>query len=106
MTTRTSIDVLVLGAGPGALAIAAALGKERLRVAVLSANNHKEPWPYTYGIWGEEVDELGLAHLLEHRWKNTVSFFGPGSCKSKSNDNKPTKHERDYGLFDKRKLQR
>ena len=106
MTTRTSIDVLVLGAGPGALAIAAALGKERLRVAVLSANNHKEPWPYTYGIWGEEVDELGLAHLLEHRWKNTVSFFGPGSCKTKSNDNKPTKHEHDYGLFDKRKLQR
>ena len=72
---------------------------------VLSANNHTEPWPYTYGIWGEEVDELGLEHLLEHRWKNTVSFFGPGSCKARSNDNKPTKHEHDYGLFDKNKLQ-
>ena len=35
MTTRTSIDVLVVGAGPGALAIAAALGKEMLRVEVL-----------------------------------------------------------------------
>ena len=72
MTTRTSVDVLVLGAGPGALAIAAALGKEHLRVEVLSASNHKEPWPYTYGIWGEEVDALGLSHLLEHRWRNSL----------------------------------
>ena len=87
MSTRTSIDVLVLGAGPGALAIAAALGKQRLRVEVLSTKDHREPWPYTYGIWGEEVDELGLEHLLEHRWKNTVSFFGEGSSDSKSFEN-------------------
>ena len=105
MKTRTSVDVLVLGAGPGALAIAAALGKERLRVEVLSASNHKEPWPYTYGIWGEEVDGLGLSHLLEYRWKKTVSFFGPGSIDASDDANTPTNHERDYGLFDKRKLQ-
>ncbi len=105
MSTRTSVDVLVLGAGPGALAITAALGNESLRVEVLSATNHKEPWPYTYGVWGEEVDEFGLEHLLEYRWKNTVSFFGQGSSEPKADANQPTKHERDYGLFDKRKLQ-
>ena len=106
MRTSSSIDVLVLGAGPGALAIAAALGREKLRVDVLSASNHKDPWPYTYGIWGEEVDELGLEHLLEHRWANTVSYFGPGASQPKSIENKPTEHGRDYGLFDKKKLQR
>ncbi len=105
MTNRASIDVLVLGAGPGALAIAAALGKENLRVEVLSASSHKKPWPYTYGIWGEEVDELGLEHLLEHRWKKTVSFFGSGAAESKDEANKATEHGRDYGLFDKSKLQ-
>ena len=84
MTTRASIDVLVVGAGPGALAITAALGAEKLRVEVLSATDHKEPWPYTYGIWGKEVDELGLEDLLEHRWKNTVSFFGQGSPEAKA----------------------
>ncbi|WP_320667991.1 lycopene beta cyclase [Prochlorococcus sp. MIT 1307] len=106
MSTRAFIDVLVLGAGPGALAIAAALGAENLRVEVLAASNHTDPWPYTYGIWGEEVDEMGLQHLLEHRWKNTVSFFGSGASEPKADANKATHHGRDYGLFDKKKLQR
>ena len=106
MTVSPSTDVLVLGAGPGALAIAAALCKESLSVQVLSANDPNEPWPYTYGIWGQEVDELGLGHLLEHRWKNTVSYFGQGSPESKGYENQPTHHGHDYGLFDKKKLQR
>tara|TARA_Y100001968_G_C19415480_1_gene748748 strand:+ start:223 stop:1506 length:1284 start_codon:yes stop_codon:yes gene_type:complete len=105
MTTKASSDALVLGSGPGALAIAAALSREKLRVEVLSATDPREPWPYTYGIWGDEVDELGLGHLLGHRWDNTVSFFGKGSTEQSSAENVPTKHKRDYGLFDKSKLQ-
>ncbi len=103
---EASTDVLVLGVGPGGLAIASALCNEGLNVDVLSINDHNEVWPYTYGIWGEEVDELGVAHLLEHRWKNTVSFFGKGSQNKNSEENNATEHCRDYGLFDKRKLQR
>ena len=103
--TKPSVDVLVLGAGPGALSIAAALAEKHLRVEILSVNDHKEPWPYTYGIWGDEIEELGLAHLLQHRWKDTVSFFGEGSKESGDKENIPTKHSKDYGLFDKRKLQ-
>ena len=98
-------DALVIGAGPSALAIAAALSQEKLKVEVLSVNDHKELWPYTYGIWGEEVDEFGLGHLLEHRWGDTVSFFGTGSLEESSDANQPTKHKIDYGLFDKKKLQ-
>ena len=66
MTTRASVsmDVLVIGAGPGALAIASALSNEGLQVHVLSANDHREAWPYTYGIWEQEVDELGLDHPI------------------------------------------
>ena len=103
--TSEDIDVLVLGAGPAGLAITVALCKENLRVAVLSDIDPKKPWPYTYGIWGDEVDELGLEHLLEHRWSKTVSYFGQGSSDTSSNANYPTRHKRDYGLFDKRKLQ-
>ncbi len=105
MTSKTSCDVLVLGAGPGALAIAAAMCQENLRVSVLSANDPREPWPYTYGIWGKEVDDLGLAHLLEHRWVDTVSFFGAGALEPEHAENKATSHQYDYGLFDKRRLQ-
>tara|TARA_B100000700_G_scaffold330730_1_gene458681 strand:- start:536 stop:1822 length:1287 start_codon:yes stop_codon:yes gene_type:complete len=107
MPTRASIiDVLVLGAGPGALAIASALGKENLNVHVLAANDPNDPWPYTYGIWGDEVDVLGLNHLLQHRWHKTVSYFGHGDTSKNSNENKPTEHSCDYGLFDKNKLQK
>ena len=97
-------DVLVLGAGPAGMAIASALGKEKLKVDVLSPNGPDEPWPNTYGIWGNEVDQLGLQDLLEYRWKNTVSFFGNGSLLEHHYENKATEHSLDYGLFDKKKL--
>ena len=103
--TEAVVDVLVLGAGPAALAIAAALGKEGLQVSALTAGNPREPWPYTYGIWGDEVDAFDMGHLLEHRWANTVSFFGPGAADPKAAANRPSPHHRDYGLFDKIKLQ-
>ncbi len=102
---KASIDALVIGAGPGALAIAAALAKENLKIEALSENDPSIPWPFTYGIWGNEVDGLGLDHLLEHRWKNTVSFLGKGSKEKFSKENEATKHKIDYGLFDKLKLQ-
>ena len=95
-------DVLVLGAGPAGMAIASALGKEKLDVEVLSPNGPDEPWPNTYGIWGKEVDQLGLQDLLEYRWKNTVSFFGHGALEEQDDENKATEHSLDYGLFDKK----
>jgi lycopene epsilon-cyclase len=104
MPSKRLPDVLVLGAGPAGMAIASALGKEKLYVEVLSPNGPDEPWPNTYGIWGKEVDQLGLQDLLEYRWKNTVSFFGHGSLEEHHYENKATEHFLDYGLFDKKKL--
>ena len=98
-------DVLVVGAGPAALAIAAELAERQLAVAVLAATDPRDPWPNTYGIWGDEVDALGLGHLLEHRWSHTCSYFGPGSSDPADPANSPTRHGRDYGLFDKTRLQ-
>ncbi len=103
--SKVSTDALVLGAGPGALAIAAALAQEGLKVEALANHDPHIPWPYTYGIWGDEVDQLGLDHLLEHRWKNTVSYFGQGSADANDKANAPTEHHCDYGLFDKIRLQ-
>ncbi len=94
----------MVGGGPAALAIAAALGTEQLRVTVLSAADPAEPWPNTYGIWAGEADDAGLSHLLEHRWSHTCSYFGAGGASGPAAA--PTPHGRDYGLFDKTLLQR
>ncbi|EAQ68941.1 lycopene beta cyclase [Synechococcus sp. RS9909] len=98
-------DVLVVGGGPAALSIAAALAAEGLVVALLAPHDPRAPWPNTYGIWGDEVDALGLAHLLEHRWSHTVSYFGSGSSDPADPANAPTRHGRDYGLFNREALQ-
>ncbi|MFZ9228359.1 MAG: lycopene beta cyclase [Prochlorococcaceae cyanobacterium] len=92
---QPEIDVLVVGGGPAALCISSALAEQGVAVGVLSKTDRRASWPNTYGIWGQEVDELALGHLLSHRWSNTVSHFGRG----------PVAHGRDYGLFEKTKLQ-
>jgi lycopene cyclase-like protein len=98
-------DVLVIGAGPAGLCIAAALAGEGLQVTVLSAHDPQTPWPSTYGIWGEEVDSLGLTHLLGHRWSRTVSYFGPGEADAAGPASGRVSHGLDYGLFDRQRLQ-
>ncbi|MCP9797353.1 lycopene beta cyclase [Cyanobium sp. Lug-B] len=105
-TGEMARDVLVLGGGPAALCIAAALAEEGLSVTLLAPHDPRAPWPNTYGIWGDEVDALGLGHLLEHRWSDTVSYFGAGDPDLGSAANRPTAHGRDYGLFDREALQR
>ena len=91
----------MIGAGPAALAIAPELAVLGLAVEALAAADPHAPWVNTYGIWADEVEALGLAHLLAHRWSDTVSWFGTGG----PDDAGPTHHGRDYGLFDKAALQ-
>jgi len=99
-----SADVLVIGSGPAALAIASELGQRGLQVHGLSATDPAAPWQNTYGIWVQEVDQLGLQGLLAHRWSQSVSYFGEGGGSGPSSD-QPLDHGLDYGLFDKALLQ-
>ena len=55
MSTSALKDALVLGSGPGALSIAAALAIENLNVEILSEQSPNEPWPFTYGIWSRII---------------------------------------------------
>lgn len=106
-------DVLVIGAGPAALAITAELAERGLAVTALADRDPNTPWVNTYGIWCEEVDSLGLGSLLSHRWSDTVSYFGPGGSApmgagrgaSSQDGDEPLRHGRSYGLFDKGALQ-
>ena len=91
--------MLVIGAGPAALCIAAALVERGVAVQGLAPEDPAAPWPNTYGIWGPEVDALGLEHLLGHRWCDTRSYFGDRLSSP------AVRHGIDYGLFDKTALQ-
>jgi lycopene cyclase-like protein len=99
MAQASPIDVLVLGAGPAALCIAAALCDRGVVVQGLAPEDPAAPWPNTYGIWGPEVDELDLQQLLDHRWQDTRSYFGDRLATP------AVAHGIDYGLFDKTALQ-
>ena len=99
MVDQAACDVLVIGAGPAALAIASALVQRGVRVQGLAPTDPAAPWPNTYGIWGPEVDAHGLEHLLEHRWSFTGSNFGADLAAP------ATHHGLDYGLFDRARLQ-
>ena len=103
MKLKSCSDVLVLGAGPAALCIVAELFERGLVVTALASHAPNKPWPNTYGIWAEELESLGLASLLGHRWVNTVSYFGNGIGEEGKN---PTFHLFDYGLFDQNALQK
>ena len=93
-------EVLVMGAGPAALCIASALVERGVKVAGVAPSAPEAPWQNTFGIWGPEVDALGLAHLLGYRWSHTSSYFAAGL------GSEPVAHGIDYGLFDKAALQR
>ena len=95
------VDVLVLGGGPAALCIASELSHSGVDVAGIAPRPIDAPWPNTYGIWAEELKSLGLEHLLEHRWNDSVSYFGSGG----DAQDQSMVHGIDYGLFDRVALQ-
>ena len=97
------MDVLVLGGGPAALCIASELNQRSVAVAGIAPDSIDNPWPNTYGIWADELKALGLEQLLEHRWSDTVSFFGEGGS---TTQDQSYAHGIDYGLFDRSALQR
>ncbi|MEN9935601.1 MAG: hypothetical protein RLZZ387_2180 [Chloroflexota bacterium] len=88
-------DVLVVGAGPAGLAIAASLCAAGLRVAGLTPADPGAPWLNTYGIWADELEPLGLAHMLGHRWSDCTTYAG----------GRELALGRDYGLIDNARLQ-
>lgn len=89
------VDVLVVGAGPAGLAIAAALCNAGLKVMGVTPAMPEAAWTNTYGIWCDELDPLGLTGMLSHRWTDCSVYVGGREIDLR----------RDYGLFANDRLQ-
>jgi lycopene cyclase-like protein len=88
-------DVLIIGAGPAGLSLAAALAEAGLVVQGLTPKDPANPWPNTYGIWVDELEDLGLVPFLAHRWKDCVVQVNSGTLPL----------HREYGLLNGEHLQ-
>jgi len=93
-------DVIVVGAGPAGLALAAELASLGVNVTGLAPHPPDHPLPNTYGIWVDELLPLGLDHLLAHRWPRCVTYFHAADGRARS-----LPLDRAYGLFDNARLQ-
>jgi lycopene beta-cyclase len=66
-------DAIIIGAGPAGLAICAALAERGLQVTCV-APEHPSPWPNNYGVWRDEVEDLGLDFAFDRVWERPVAF--------------------------------
>lgn len=89
------MDVLVIGAGPAGLSLAAELGQRGLSVQGLSLTDPAEPWPNTYGIWVDELEAMGHCDWLSHRWQNCMVHVRGRTLPL----------QRQYGLIDRQRVQ-
>ncbi|MEW5303919.1 MAG: hypothetical protein WDW36_006565 [Sanguina aurantia] len=85
-------DVVVVGAGPSGLCLAAELAKRGLNVVIVG---HDRPIVNNYGVWLDEFEALGLLHTLDCSWPDAVCYFGEGQ---------EVKVGRGYGRVSRRKL--
>ncbi|MBK8987239.1 MAG: lycopene cyclase family protein [Chloroflexi bacterium] len=68
-------DALIIGAGPGGVALAAALGDLGLTVGGLTPDDPATPWINTFGIWRDELDAPGLSpDWLSHQWQDCTVY--------------------------------
>jgi lycopene beta-cyclase len=92
---QATSDILIIGAGPMGMALAAAMSQQGLRVAGLAPMPADTPWVNTYGVWVDQIAPLGLAEMLSHRWQDTVAYAG----------GQRVALQREYGLLDNQRLQ-
>lgn len=88
------MDVLIIGAGPTALSLAAECAKHSLQTQVV-APSPRERWKPNYGLWLDELVDPSLLACVRHQWDRPAVWFG---------DTKRSL-DRVYALFETERLQ-
>jgi len=77
----SSVDVIVIGAGPAGLSISRCLGEKGLDVLCVDPHFNR-PWPNNYGVWEDELLPLGLADCSLRTWEKTTIYTRNGEPKT------------------------
>nr|AUE44521.1 lycopene epsilon-cyclase [Heterosiphonia pulchra] len=80
-------DVLVVGAGPAGLSLAAALSQMNVSVCCVD-RSFNNPWPNHYGVWRDEFQRVGFEDCATDRYDTTVIQVGGPQSNSASDDSK------------------
>ena len=95
LNDRDKVDVLVVGAGPAGLAIAAETAKKGLSVGLVAPDT---PFVNNYGVWLDEFKDLGLEHCLLHKYDDALVWFDDSDPASGTELGRP------YGQVCRRRL--
>lgn len=68
-------DVVVIGAGPAGLSLAAALSQQQLSVCCID-ESLRRPWPNHYGVWRDEFESVGYEDCDTATYDTTVVHAG------------------------------
>lgn len=61
-----------MGCGPAGLALAAEVASRGRSVCLVGPESK---FTNNYGVWLDEFKALGLEHLLDHVWGESICFF-------------------------------
>ncbi len=92
---QDTFDVVVIGAGPAGLSLAAALGKRGVSTLCVDPTLDKA-WPNNYGTWLDDLEPLGLHDCTANVWDITSVFTKRSGEK--------TSLPRAYARVDRKKL--
>ncbi|KAB2604317.1 lycopene epsilon cyclase [Pyrus ussuriensis x Pyrus communis] len=66
------LDLVVIGCGPAALALAAESAKLGVKDGLIGPDL---PFTNNYGVWEDELKDLELEGCIEHVWQNTIVYL-------------------------------
>ncbi|KAM1804099.1 hypothetical protein ACFX12_030004 [Malus domestica] len=93
-STRSRLDVIIIGTGPAGLRLAEQLSRYGIKVCCVDPSP-LSMWPNNYGVWVDEFENLNLESCLDKIWPMASVHV---------NDSKIKFLDRPYGRVSRKKL--
>ncbi|CAB4313786.1 unnamed protein product [Prunus armeniaca] len=79
-STRSSLDVIIIGTGPAGLRLAEQVSQHGIKVCCVDPSP-QSLWPNTYSVWVDEFESLQLESCLEKTWPRSCFYIDEDNVK-------------------------